>query len=118
GGLGEQLTRNDPLPLPLQVVRSDLLGHEAPRRLAEVRVLGLEQRAAHRYRGAIRKAPSSRMTSALSMSFSTMWTTSAAYSSGRPRRAGWGTEAASESRAGSGSPAIIGVSKSPGAIVM
>jgi hypothetical protein len=39
------------------------------------------------YRGGMRRAPSSRITSPLSISFSTMWTASAANSSGRPRRA-------------------------------
>src|SRR5271156_5496195 len=44
-----------------------------------------------RYRGAIRMAPSRRMTSPLSIAFSTMWTVSCPYSSGLPNRLGWGT---------------------------
>ena len=48
-----------------------------------------------RQRGGIRSAPSSRMTSPLSIPLSTMWRTSAAYSSGRPSRDGWGIPASS-----------------------
>ena len=66
----------------------------------------------------MRSAPSSRITSPFSISFSTMWRTRAAYSSGRPRREGNGTCCPRESRAGSGSPARSGVSKMPGAIVI
>ena len=43
------------------------------------------------YLGGMRRAPSRRMTSPLSIVFSTMWSASAAYSSGRPRRGGNGT---------------------------
>ena len=46
-GLREQLARRDALLLPLLVVRDDLLGEEPPHGLAEVLVLGLEDRALH-----------------------------------------------------------------------
>ena len=48
------------------------------------------------YWGAMRRAPSSRIVSPFSIGFSTMWRTRAAYSSGRPRRCGKGTEAPSD----------------------
>ena len=54
----------------------------------------------------------------MSIGFSTMCRTSAAYSAGRPSRLGCGTCAARESRTSSDSPAIIGVSKVPGAIAI
>ena len=41
-----------------------------------------------RYFGAMRSAPSSRITSPFSITFSTMCRTSAAYSAGRPSRGG------------------------------
>ena len=47
-----------------------------------------------------------------------MCTTSAAYSDGSPSRDGKGTAAPSESCTSCGMPAIIGVRKMPGAIVM
>jgi hypothetical protein len=58
------------------------------------------------------------MVSPFSISFSKMWRTSAAYSSGRPNRGGKGTCCASEALAASGSAASSGVSKVPGAIVI
>ena len=58
------------------------------------------------------------MTSPLSIGFSQMCRTSAANSAGSPRRDGMGTCTASDWRAGSGSPCSIGVSNSPGAMVM
>ena len=47
-----------------------------------------------------------------------MWRTSAAYSAGLPRRGGNGTPAARDSRTSGVMPAIIGVSKMPGAMVI
>src|SRR5258705_160171 len=69
-------------------------------------------------RGCMRMAPSRRITSPLSIGFSMMWAARAAYSTGRPSRGGKGTCLPSESRAGSGRPASMGVSKRPGAMVM
>jgi len=57
------------------------------------------------------------MVSPLSIVFSTMCATSAAYSEVRPSRCGKGIVSASEARASSGSAASSGVSNSPGAIV-
>src|SRR4029453_543457 len=54
------------------------------------------------YLGAMRMAPSRRMTSPLSMGFSRMWRTRAAYSVGRPRREGDGTWGPRDSRTGWG----------------
>src|SRR5690606_14593441 len=68
-------------------------------------------------RGAIRNAPSRRMTSPFSMTFSQIWRTNAANSAGLPRRDGKGTLRPSESCTSCGIPAIIGVSKIPGAMV-
>jgi len=68
--------------------------------------------------GVILIAPSRRITSPLSISFSMMCFTSAAYSSGCPNREGKGTCAPSEARISSDIPRSIGVSKMPGAIVM
>src|SRR5438477_671219 len=68
--------------------------------------------------GAIRMAPSSLITSPFRIWFSMMWRTSAAYSSGLPRRGGKGTCAPSDARSSSVMPATIGVSKMPGAIVI
>jgi len=68
--------------------------------------------------GAMRIAPSRRMHSPLSIVFSQMCATSAAYSSGRPRREGNGTCLPSESCTSCDSAATIGVLKTPGAIVM
>ena len=70
-----------------------------------------------RQRGAMRSAPSRRMTSPLSIRFSTMCAASAAYSDGRPRRGGNGIDLPSDSRASGGSTASSGVSKRPGAMV-
>src|SRR6185295_124020 len=67
--------------------------------------------------GAIRIAPSSRIVSPFSITFSTMCRTSAANSAGRPSRDGNGICAASACRTGSGAIASMGVSKVPGAIV-
>jgi hypothetical protein len=58
--------------------------------------------------------PSRRITSPLSISFPTMCSTRAAYSSGRPRRCGKGVCWLSDSLMLSVSPAAIGVSKIPG----
>src|SRR6476619_2827980 len=80
-----------------------------PERLGELRP--------YRHRGAILIAPSSRMTSPLSIGFSTMCTASAPYSSGSPRRAGWGTCLPSEACASSGSEPSSGVLNRPGAMV-
>ena len=66
----------------------------------------------------MRIAPSRRMHSPLSIVFSQMCATSAAYSSGRPRRGGNGTCLPSESCTSCGSAATIGVLKMPGAIVI
>src|SRR5262249_27394078 len=77
--------------------------------------LGELRRDAHR--GAILMAPSSLMTSPLSIGFSTMCTASAPYSSGSPRRAGCGTCLPSEACASSGSEPSSGVLKRPGAMV-
>src|SRR5579884_4359718 len=68
--------------------------------------------------GASRIAPSRRITSPLSIWFSAMCRASAAYSSAFPSRAGNGVCFPSDSRAASGNPAIIGVSKIPGAILI
>ena len=57
------------------------------------------------------------MVSPFSMTFSMMWTASAAYSAGCPSLGGKGTCLPSEIRAGSGRVAIMGVSNSPGAMV-
>src|ERR1700682_5044109 len=78
-----------------------------------------ELRRQHRrpYRGAMRMAPSRRMTSPLSIGFATMWAASAPYSSGLPSRAGCGTCAPSDFLASSGRPASSGVSNRPGAMV-
>ena len=55
-------------------------------------LMGLVLTHAHEdHFGAIRIAPSRRITSPFSISFSKMWRTRAAYSSGRPRRGGNGT---------------------------
>ena len=69
------------------------------------------------YFGAIRSAPSSRMTSPFSMGFSMICRARAAYSEGLPRREGKGTAAPSESCTSCGSPSSIGVEKMPGAMV-
>src|SRR5262249_21749839 len=69
------------------------------------------------YRGAMRSEPSRRMHSPLSMGFSQMWTASAAYSPGSPRREGKGTEAASDFCASSERLANLGVRKRPGMMV-
>ena len=61
-----------------------------PERLGELR-LQCHVFAFLDYRGAMRMAPSRRMTSPLSMGFSMMCTASAPYSSGSPNRAGCGT---------------------------
>src|SRR5579859_3661400 len=66
----------------------------------------------------MRRAASRRIVSPLSIGFSTIAFTSAAYSLGRPRRCGWGTSFASAARTSAGRPASIGVSKMPGAIVI
>ena len=68
-------------------------------------------------RGAMRSAPSRRMVSPLSMVFSQMCLTSAANSAGRPSRGGKGTLLPSASCTSGEKPAIIGVSKIPGAMV-
>ena len=68
------------------------------------------------YLGAMRRAPSRRMTSPLSIVLETMCSASAAYSSGRPSRGGNGTDSPSASRTSSGRPASSGVSNRPGAI--
>ena len=52
-------------------------------------------------------APSSRMVSPFSITFSMMWQARAAYSAGWPSRTGKGTWRAIDWRAGSGSIAII-----------
>src|SRR5690348_5408401 len=70
------------------------------------------------YFGAIRSAPSRRITSPLIMAFSTMCSTSAAYSSGLPKRVGNGTLAARLSCTFCGMPSSKGVAKSPGAIAL
>src|SRR4029450_8558431 len=62
----------------------------------------------------MRMAPSRRMTSPLSIRFSTMWRTRAAYSSGWPRRGGKGTWAPRESRTWAGRAARMGVWKGAG----
>src|SRR3546814_9804438 len=59
--------------------------------------------------GAMRIAPSRRMTSPFSIGLRTMLSTSWAYSSGLPRRLGWGTCLPRLSCAACGSPASIGV---------
>ena len=59
-------------------------------------------------RGAMRSAPSSRMTSPLSIRFSTMCVASCAYSAGRPRRGGNGIDLPSDSRASGGAPPAAG----------
>ena len=56
------------------------------------------------YCGAMRIAPSRRITSPFSIGFSRMWRTRAAYSSGRPRRLGNGTAAPSDCWTFSGRP--------------
>ena len=71
-----------------------------------------------RHFGAIRIAPSMRMTSPFSMTLCTISRTSDANSSGRPKRGGNGTIFASDAFTSGGSPSPIGVSNTPGAIVM
>ena len=66
----------------------------------------------------MRSAPSSRMTSPLSISLEMTWQARSANSDGRPSRGGNGIEAASCARASAGRAASSGVSKSPGAIVL
>ena len=68
-------------------------------------------------RGGIRSAPSSRITSPLSISFSTMCTASAANSSGRPSRAGTGPRCRAPRARPRAGPPSSGVSNVPGAIV-
>src|SRR5579863_235703 len=72
----------------------------------------------HVQRGAMRIAPSRRITSPFSIVLVTMCSTRSAYSSGRARRGGNGTCAPSEARTSSDSEASIGVSKMPGAMVI
>src|SRR5215475_1885549 len=67
--------------------------------------------------GGIRKAPSRRITSPLSIAFSMMCLASAAYSAGTPSRAGNGTCAPSAFLMSSDRPASSGVSNKPGAMV-
>src|SRR5215472_15157085 len=69
------------------------------------------------YFGAMRIAPSNRMVSPLSMLFSMMCCTRAAYSLGWPSRLGNGTCWPRDCRAASGSAPKSGVSKIPGAMV-
>src|SRR5215470_2850492 len=70
------------------------------------------------YFGAMRSAPSRRMTSPLIMALSTMWSTRAAYSSGLPNRVGNGTLWARLSCTGCGMPRSSGVAKRPGAMAL
>src|SRR5438128_4859875 len=70
-----------------------------------------------RYWGGMRSAPSSRMVSPFNMRFSRTWQTSAAYSSGCPRREGNGTSRSSAPFTSSGKPATMGVLNKPGASV-
>ena len=74
-------------------------------------------RGRHAHRGAMRIAPSRRITSPLSIGFSMMCTASAPYSSGSPSRAGCGTCLPSDSCASSGSEPSSGVLNRPGAMV-
>src|SRR5699024_8490373 len=67
--------------------------------------------------GAMRIAPSRRIVSPLSIGLATIDSTSWAYSVGLLSRAGWGTDLPRDSCASAGTPAIIGVSKMPGAMV-
>ena len=69
-------------------------------------------------RGGMRRAPSRRMTSPLSSGFSMIEEMSIAYSSGRPSRGGCGTRASKVDFVSPGSPAIMGVSITPGAMVI
>jgi len=66
-------------------------------------------------RNGIRSAPSIRIVSPFSITLSTTCATSAANSSGRPSRDGFGTAAPSASREAAGRPARSGVSNVPGA---
>src|SRR5258706_81789 len=66
----------------------------------------------------MRTAPSIRMTSPLSITFSIICPTSAANSEGRPRRAGNSASRVKDSRTASETSKAIGVSKTPGATVM
>ena len=68
--------------------------------------------------GAIRIAPSSRITSPFSIGFAMISRTSDANSAGRPSRGGKGTILPSDSAMSGGIAPIIGVSKIPGAMVM
>src|SRR3954451_1909258 len=68
------------------------------------------------YFGAMRNAPSSRITSPLRYRFSTIWRASAAYCSGLPSTCGNGIDAARPLRISSVSPISIGVKKMPGAM--
>src|SRR4029077_19448175 len=70
------------------------------------------------YFGGIRRAPSRRIVSPLSIWLGTISGTMRAYSSGRPRREGKGMPSPSAVRASSGRAASSGVSKRPGAIVI
>jgi len=76
-----------------------------------------QARAAHDPFGCMRIAPSSRIVSPLSITFSMMCFASAAYSSGLPRREGKGTCLPRESCTSCGMLSSIGVPKMPGAIV-
>jgi hypothetical protein len=69
------------------------------------------------YLGGIRRAPSNLIQQPLSIVFSIMCMASLANSTGLPRRRGKGTVFAKSSLTADGKPAIIGVSKIPGAIV-
>ena len=70
------------------------------------------------YFGCIRIAPSRRIVSPFSMTFSMMALARCAYSFGMPRRGGNGTILPRESRTSCGMPISIGVSKMPGAMVI
>src|SRR5262245_53722849 len=71
----------------------------------------------HYHFGDMRKAPSRRITSPLSIAFSMMCLASAAYSAGSPSRGGNGICAPSDFLMSSGNPASSGVSNRPGAMV-
>src|SRR6266542_2741787 len=86
------------------------------RRLVESRSLPLAALTRKPF-GCIRTAPSRRITSPLSITFSMMCLASAAYSAGSPSRGGNGICAPSDFLMSSGRPASSGVSNKPGAMV-
>jgi len=88
---------------------ADREGHDAERDREREAEREEQDPADEPHFGCIRSAPSRRIEQPLSMSFSTIARTSAAYSSARPRRDGNGTLAARLLRKSSGTLSNIGV---------